>query len=237
MLAKLTGGTLGRLPATISRTTSAVSSASPAHTKLTSPAQLGRMKEEADAPVERVINPETGVEEEIEIIQPPAPVHSPPEQIDGPQRDRHEVREQGRQPVPPARLPERLLPHPHSAPTPWLGKSPNAPCGSSTSHACSRSRLRSGAEHAGDTKGLQALLNNAGIYAHTDQIKAIQVYMSAYLKHLAQERDGRRSTPGSAGSLAARTTWNASATSSRPAALQYGRHHRRLQPQPRRQEH
>ena len=156
--------------------------------KLTSPAQLGRMKEEADAPVERVINPETGVEEEIEIIQPPAPYIRHLNKSTGLNEIVMKCEDKDgnpyHQPVSPndfypIRILRNTVAGEISECTLWKFHLPRL---QPFTAEIRQSML-------GDTKGLQALLNNAGIYAHTDQIKAIQVYMSAYLKHLAQERD------------------------------------------------
>ena len=159
--------------------------------KLTSPAQLGRMKEEVDAPVERAVNPETGVEEEIEIVQPPAPYVRHKNKDTGLVEIAMKCEDKDGNPYYPTVSPNDFYPvrilrntvaGEISECTLWKFHLPRL---QPFTAEIKQSML-------GDTKGLQALLNNAGIYAHTEQIKAIQVYMSAYLQHLAKERDRER---------------------------------------------
>lgn len=159
--------------------------------KITSPAQLGRMKEEAEAPVELVVNPETGAEEEVTIVQPPFPYIRHLNKQTGLNEILMRCEDKDgnpfHQPISPNDFyPVRIL--------------RNTVAGEISEHTLWKFHLprlqpftaEIKQSMLGDTRGLQALLNNIGIYAHTDQIKAIQVYMSTYLKHLAQERDKER---------------------------------------------
>jgi hypothetical protein len=157
----------------------------------TSPAQLGRMKEEAAPPVEKTLNLETGEEEEEEVIAPPAPYLF----YDNPSTKTRSVvmksEDKDGNPVykdvsPNEFYPVRILRNSVSGEiserTLWRFNIPRLPPFTSE---IKQSLLS-------DSKGLQAFLNNLGVYAHTDEIKAIQLYMSAYLKHLAAVRDRER---------------------------------------------
>jgi hypothetical protein len=159
--------------------------------QITSPANLGKMKVEAPPPVALVTDPETGVQEEIELIQPPAPyirhfdsakgmrvVSIASEDADG-NPDFKMV-------APGDFYPVRILRNSAngeiSERTLWSFEVPRLPAFTTE---IKQSMLC-------DTKGLHALLNNLGVYAHGGQIKDIQYYMSAYLNHLARERDRER---------------------------------------------
>ena len=158
---------------------------------ISSPAQLGRMKEEAPAPVEKVVNVETGVVEEIEIIKPPPPyirhfdahhnqkvVSIASEDADG--NPEYKLVAPGD--FYPVRILRNTAAGEISERTLWRFDLPRlAPFTTEIKQSV-----------LGDSKGLQALLNNLGVYAHSDQIKAIQRYMSAYLNHLSKERDRER---------------------------------------------
>lgn len=159
--------------------------------KLTSPVQLGRMKEEAAAPVEKVVNPETGETEEVEIEKPPAPYVRHMDKAAGCVVIAMKCEDKDGNPYYPTVAPNDFYPvrilrntvaGEISERTLWKFNIPRL----------KPFTLEIKQDMLGDQKGLQAILNNLGMYASTDQVKAIQLYMSAYLKHLANIRDRER---------------------------------------------
>ena len=159
--------------------------------QITSPVQLGRMKEEAPAPVMLVADPDTGEQETVELLKPPVPYVRHYDAAKG-MRVVSIATEDGdgnpdfRLVAPGDFYPVRILRNSAngeiSERTLWNFEIPRLP---PFTFEIKQSMLS-------DSKGLQSLLNNLGVYAHGEHIKPIQHYMSAYLNHLAKERDRER---------------------------------------------
>lgn len=159
--------------------------------QITSPANLGKMKQEAPPPIALVADPETGVVEEVELIKPPHPYvrhfdHARGMRVVSIASEDADGNPDFKLVAPGDFYPVRILRNSTngeiSERTLWNFEIPRLPAFTAE---IKQSMLC-------DTKGLHALLNNLGVYAHGGQIKDIQYYMSAYLNHLARERDRER---------------------------------------------
>jgi len=153
--------------------------------KLTSPAQLGHTVIEEPAPQVELVNADTGEIEVVELPQPPFPYVRKNGQVAMQTTDKDGNKDY--LPVCPNDIyPLRILRH-----------AANGEVSERTVWRFHIARMKPvdlemPQSIIGEERTLQKFLLNSGVYATPTQVKATQLYMSAYLRKLASELDRER---------------------------------------------